>query len=52
MKKLAFALCSALLVLGACTSSVTAPQHDMTISRDDLPDTTAVVGGHGMGSGN
>ncbi|HEX8359548.1 MAG TPA: hypothetical protein VF613_05550 [Longimicrobium sp.] len=52
MKKLAFALCSALLVLGACTSSVTAPQRDRPASHNAATDTASVTGGHGMGSGN
>lgn len=52
MKKLALVLCSALL-LGACASSVTAPQPELRIATDEVPDTVLVVGGgSGMGSGN
>jgi hypothetical protein len=53
MKKLALALCSTLVLLGACASPVTAPQHELRVSNDQTPDTVSVAaGGHGMGSGN
>ena len=51
MKKLAFVLCSALL-LGACSSSVTAPQHEQRIRTEEAKDTVMALGGSGMGSGN
>jgi hypothetical protein len=53
MKKLAFVLCSALSLLAACGTPVTAPQPEFRISTEQAPDTTAVSrGGSGMGSGN
>lgn len=43
----------ALLFLGACTVSTTAPQPDLHIARDEAPDTTSKsYGGGSMGSGN
>lgn len=51
-RKLFLAATCALLFLGACTVSTTAPQPEVHIAREEQADTTKVDGGGSMGSGN